>query len=62
MEVRKDRPEPWKLPYSQRKKTSKKFRDTAKKIKALRLLQDWSQVTRLQRLMRMCWWGIKRYK
>ena len=62
METRKDRPEPWKLPYWKRKRTSKKYKDTAKEIKNLRALKDWIGVKKLQRLLRMCWWGIKRYK
>ena len=62
MEPRKERSEPWKLPYSRRKKTSRKYKDTEKQIKAFRLLKDWVGVMKLQRLIRLCWWGIKRYK
>jgi L-fucose isomerase-like protein len=62
MKNRKYRLEPWKLGYFKRKQTSKKYKDTEKQIKALRLLKDWVGVMKLQRLIRLCWWGIKRYK
>ena len=60
--MRQERREPWKLPYSQRSKTSKKFRDTEKKIKQPENDHEWYSAAKLKYLLRKCWWGIKRYK
>ena len=59
---RKDRREPWKLSWSVRKKVSKKFKDTEKKIKKLCMAGEWYKAIKLKSLLRRCWWGIKRYK
>lgn len=59
---RKDRREPWKLPWAIRKKVSKKFKDTEKKIKELSQAGEWHKVIKLKSFLRRCWWGIKRYK
>lgn len=62
MTTRNDRKVPWILSYRQRFLRSKKLRDTEKEIKQARHDQDWGKVTKLGRLIRRVWWGIKRYK
>lgn len=52
----------WILNFRQRKFLSKKFKDTEKLIQENKDSGDWSEVSRLQSLLRRVWWGIKRYK
>lgn len=60
--MRQDRRSPWILPFSQRHKVSRKYKDTEKQIKQCKLNKDWECVKRLKYLLRQAWWGIKRYK
>lgn len=62
MSTRKDRRTPWILPYTFKKHTSKKFRDTLIQIKKCRQKEDWRGVVHLKRLLMKTWWGFKRYK
>ena len=52
----------WILDYDKRKHVSGKYRATEKEISEKKLSGDWSEVKRLQSLIRKVWWGIKRYK
>lgn len=60
--MRKDNRIPWILPYQKRKKVSRKYRDTEKRIKEAKSESRWSDVIRLKYILRNIWWGIKRYK
>lgn len=60
--MRKDRRSPWILPWNQRHKVSKKYRETEKQIKQCQQDNDWRCVKRLKYILRNVWWGIKRYK
>jgi len=60
--ARKDTRMPWILPYVDRTKVSKKYKDTVKQINNCRLTGDWECVKMLKRLLRRVWWGTKRYK
>jgi hypothetical protein len=52
----------WILTFRQRKFLSRKFRDTEKLIQENKDSGNWSEVSRLQSLLRRVWWGIKRYR
>lgn len=52
----------WILPYSKRKKISRKLSDTLKEIRQSRTEGNWNKVKTLSRLIRRVWWGIKRYR
>ena len=60
--MRSDRRPPWLMPYEDRKKVSKKFKDTESKIREAKDKGDWHLAIRLKRLLMKAWWGIKRYK
>lgn len=62
MNNRKDRRPSWILPYSKRNKVCRKLANTMDAIKESRSKGDWDKVTKLSRLIRHVWWGIKRYK
>ena len=62
MVTRTNKRTPWVLPYTFKKHTSKKFRDTLKQIKKCRTQRDWNCVVRLKRVLMKTWWGFKRYR
>lgn len=62
MSNRKERREPWKLPYAIRKHVSYKFRTVERQISKCKLAGDWACVKKLRALLRNAWWGVKRYK
>lgn len=62
MTTRNNRRPSWILSYKQRFLRCGKLRETEKEIKQARRDQDWGTVTRLGRLIRHVWWGIKRYR
>lgn len=59
---RRDTRMPWILPYVDRAKVSRKYRDTVKQINNCRLAGEWEFVKMLKRKLRRVWWGTKRYK
>ncbi|NDG52718.1 MAG: hypothetical protein EBY39_06805 [Flavobacteriia bacterium] len=59
---RKERREPWKLPYLKRTKVSKKFKETEKAAREAKSQGRWYDFAKIKLKLRKVWWGIKRYK
>lgn len=60
--ARKNNKPSWILSYKQRKKVSRKFKTTQQQIDRYKQNGDWSCASKLSRLLRNVWWGIKRYR
>ena len=53
---------PWIVPYPNRRRFSRKVRDTEKQIQNLKDEDNWKVAGRLQWALRNAWWGYRRYK
>lgn len=52
---------PWIVPYENRKKFSRKVRDTEKEAQRLKEEGNWEAESHLRWVLRNTWWGYKRY-
>tara|TARA_B000000557_G_scaffold257453_1_gene250781 strand:- start:6044 stop:6241 length:198 start_codon:yes stop_codon:yes gene_type:complete len=59
---RTEKREPWKLSYNQRKKVSRKFKNTEEEALQAKQEGRWYDYAKIKLKLRKVWWGIKRYK